>query len=53
MIKNKQLIYNYKADQRTSNKFTDNEKLEILDLKHLPKHILENKNLYSDWIEKN
>ena len=53
MIKNKKLIYNYKADQRTSNKFTDNEKLEILDLKHLPKHILENKNLYSDWIEKN
>tara|TARA_B100001057_G_scaffold474362_1_gene539823 strand:+ start:356 stop:1246 length:891 start_codon:yes stop_codon:yes gene_type:complete len=53
MVKNKQLIYNYKADQRSSNKFTNNEKLEILDFNQLPKFILDNKNLYSDWIEKN
>jgi len=51
LIKNRRLIYNYKTDQRTKNKFTDNEKLEILDLKKLPKFITDNMNLYSTWLE--
>ena len=52
LIKNRKLIYNYKTDQRTKNKFTDNEKLEILDLNKLPNFVIENLNLYSTWLEK-
>ena len=52
LIKNRKMIYNYTADQRTSNKFTNNEKLEILDTVKLPKYIKQNINLYSDWLEK-
>ena len=50
LIKNRKLIYNYKADQRSSNKFQNNETLNILETKRLPKFIQQNISNYSDWI---
>ena len=52
MIKNKKLIYNYSADQRTSNKFEDNETLGILETSKLPKYIQKNLKMFGDWLEK-
>ena len=52
MIKNKKLIYNYSADQRTSNKFENNETLGILETGKLPKYIQKNLEIFGDWLEK-
>ena len=52
LIKNRKLIYNYKSDQRTKNKFIDNEELSLLEVQRLPKYILDNIDLYKPWIEK-
>ena len=52
MIKNKKLIYNYSADQRTSNKFENNETLGILETGKLPKYIQKNLKMFGDWLEK-
>ena len=52
MIKNKKLIYNYNADQRTKNKFENNEILKTLNINKLPKYIQSNQNLFNDWLEK-
>ena len=52
MIKKRKLIYNYKADQRTGNKFENNETLELLDNSKLPVYINNNLNLFSEWLEK-
>ena len=51
MIKNKKLIYNYNTDQRTENKFENNETLNILETKKLPKYIQNNLSLYNKWLE--
>ncbi len=51
MIKNKKLIYNYNTDQRTENKFENNETLKILEKKRLPKYIQDNLSLYNKWLE--
>ena len=51
MIKNKKLIYNYGTDQRTKNKFENNETLNILETRKLPKYIQNNVSLYSKWLE--
>ena len=51
LIENRKLIYNYKADQRNSNKFENNETLNILKIKRLPKFIQKNISQYSDWLE--
>ena len=50
MIKDKKLVYNYKLDQRSEDKFSDNEVLEDLNLDKLPKYIIENKNKYEKWL---
>ena len=52
LIKDRKLIYDYNADQRTKNKFLDNEKLNILDKKKLPSFIQNNISFYSEWLEK-
>ena len=52
MIKNKKLIYNYKADQRSVNKFDNNETLKILEPSKLPIYIQNNLNLFNEWLEK-
>ena len=52
MINDRKLIYNYKSDQRTANKFEDNEILKKLEKKHLPEYIRSNENLFSEWLEK-
>ena len=49
MIKDKKLVYNYKIDQRSEDKFSDNEILENLDFSRLPKYLFENKNKYLQW----
>ena len=53
LIKNRKLIYNYKADQRTKNKFENNETLKRLELEYLPKYLQNNLAKYSEWIDKN
>jgi beta-1,4-mannosyl-glycoprotein beta-1,4-N-acetylglucosaminyltransferase len=52
LIKNRKLIYNYRADQRSENKFENNETLNILEIKKLPDYIQKNISLFSDWLEK-
>ena len=52
MIKNKKLIYNYSADQRTTNKFENNETLGILETGKLPKYIQKNLKIFGEWLEK-
>ena len=52
MIKNKKLIYNYSADQRTRNKFENNETLGILETGKLPKYIQKNLEIFGDWLVK-
>ena len=52
MIKNRKLIYDYKADQRKSNKFENNETLEILENYRLPNYIKNNLSLFDEWLEK-
>ena len=50
-IQNKESVYNLSTDKR-GNQFSSGEKLEIMDLKDLPSYIRENKEKYSEWIEK-
>ena len=45
MIRDKKLIYNYKADQR-ENKFTNTETLKELELNKLPKYVYSNINKF-------
>ena len=52
MINERKLIYNYKSDQRTANKFIDNEILNKLENIKLPEYIRNNENLFSEWLEK-
>ncbi len=49
LIKEKRLIYNYKADQRTKNKFLNNEILEKLDENKLPDYIKSKKKQFKEW----
>ncbi len=49
LIKQKRLIYNYKADQRTKNKFLNNEILEELEENRLPEYIKLNKPRLKEW----
>ena len=51
LIKDKKLIYNYEADQRTTNKFENNETLNILEKDKLPKYIQKNFERYKEWLE--
>ena len=51
LMKEKKLIYNYKADQRNQNKFQNNETLNKLETEKLPNFIQENIDKYQDWIE--
>ena len=50
-IKNRELIYNYNTDQRTKNKFENNEKLNILKDEKLPIYIKDNIKKFNDWLE--
>ena len=52
LIKQKKMIYNYKADQRIKNKFEDNETLNKLELKFLPTYIQNNLDNFQKWLEK-
>ena len=52
MIKNRKLIYDYKADQRKGNKFENNETLEILENYRLPNYIKNNLSYFDEWLEK-
>ncbi len=51
LIKKKKLIYNYEADQRTKNKFENNETLNILEKTKLPEYIQKNFNKFEQWLE--
>ena len=51
LIKEKKLIYNYKTDQRTHNKFENNEILQKLSTNKLPQYIQTNINQFNEWME--
>lgn len=51
LINKKKLIYNYKADQRTKNKFENNETLNILERVKLPEYIQKNFKEFEEWLE--
>jgi len=50
LIEQKKTVYNLKADQRL-NKFNNENKLNKVDIRQLPKYILENENKLKEWIE--
>jgi len=49
LIKDKKALYNYNADQRDS-KWSNNTKLEKINLNLLPNYINENKEKYKRWL---
>ena len=49
LIKDKKALYNYNADQRDS-KWSNNTKLEKINLNLLPDYINENKEKYREWL---
>ena len=51
IINNKKTIYDLKADKR-ANKFESSNKLIKIDLSLLPSYVSENKDKFSEWIEK-
>ena len=51
MINNKKTIYDLKADKR-ANKFAGSNELIKIDLSLLPSYVSENKDKFSEWIEK-
>ena len=51
LMKQKKMIYNYNADQRTKNKFEYNEILKKLDYEHLPLYIQNNIENFKKWLE--
>ncbi len=51
LINQKKTVYNLKVDSR-SNKFKEGNNLEKLDMKLLPKYILNNLDKFNDWLEK-
>jgi len=52
LISQRKMIYNYNADQRSKNKFENNEILSKLENNKLPKYIQDNLSIFSKWIEK-
>ena len=50
LIKEKKIMYNHLMDKK-GNKWGDGEKLEIIELDKLPKHIKDNQNKYINWLE--
>ena len=52
LISQRKMIYNYSADQRSKNKFENNEILSKLENNKLPKYIQDNLSIFSKWIEK-
>ncbi len=48
-IKNRESVYNLSTDKR-KNQFSKGTKLEIMELKNLPKYIYENKEQYNEWL---
>lgn len=48
-IKNRESVYNLSIDKRV-NKFSAGVKLEILELKNLPKYLVENKDQFKKWL---
>jgi beta-1,4-mannosyl-glycoprotein beta-1,4-N-acetylglucosaminyltransferase len=50
LINEKKIMYNHSTDKK-GNKWGDGEKLEIIKLDKLPKHIKDNQNKYIKWLE--
>ena len=50
-IKNKEMFYDHFADQSSTSKWMSNYKLKKYDLNLLPKHIVDNQNIYKEWID--
>tara|TARA_Y100000992_G_scaffold296851_1_gene259627 strand:- start:156 stop:992 length:837 start_codon:yes stop_codon:yes gene_type:complete len=50
-IKNKEMFYDHFADQSSTSKWRSNYKLKKYDLNLLPKHIVDNQNIYKEWID--
>lgn len=48
-IKNRESVYNLSIDKRV-NKFSAGVKLDILELKNLPKYLVENKDQFKKWL---
>ena len=49
LIKDKKALYNYNTDQR-DNKWSNNPKLEKINLEFLPDYINENLDKYQNWL---
>ncbi|MDA9676751.1 hypothetical protein N9T85_00120 [bacterium] len=50
LIEEKKVIYNHAVDKK-KNKWTDGEKLEVLQLNDLPKYVQENYKKYIPWLD--
>ena len=52
-INNRLAFYNHKADKKENNKYNFEYKLKKIQDYELPKYLIENKDKYSEWFEKN
>ena len=52
-INNRFAFYNHKADKKENNKYNFEYKLKKIQDYELPKYLIENKDKYSEWVEKN
>ena len=51
LIKNKQIMYDHKADKTDQNKWKSSKKLEKVELSTLPNYIQENSSKLNQWLD--
>ena len=50
-VSNNEVFYDHLADKGSSDRWSDNYKLKKIDLKYLPKYLIENSEKFKDWID--
>jgi beta-1,4-mannosyl-glycoprotein beta-1,4-N-acetylglucosaminyltransferase len=50
-IKKRELFYNHFADSSSQNKWESDYKLKKIEMNHLPKYLINNKEKYKEWFE--
>ena len=51
LIKNKEIMYDHKADKKDQNKWKSSKKLEKVELSALPDYVKENSTKFNQWLD--
>ncbi len=51
LIKNKEIMYDHKADKKDQNKWKSSKKLEKVELSSLPEYVKENSTKFNQWLD--